>query len=886
MTAADEAKRVTHTTGRSLEMSLTSLFHADRTLLVPSSTLLRVPRSALVDRPIVDALSAYDDVPVIHVSAARDWGKSIALKSWAAHRVSLGDVVMWREPRPTRRSHDDNSMTDSALEDYAHDNAELLVSVTGEIGSDDSPVRIIIDDAELSDLEAENLLDTVTSNPLMQLVVASRHEPHVIRRAVERGIGMVTFTENDLRMTGSEILIRAQRQRIPLTLRAADHVSRALMGWPVLVQRVLSELREARWGHSGPRRSDIDAAIDAAMMAQVKRYRAHEGFNALVAYALVDVISDEVREVIGDSAILHQLLEWVEIDGFGRRKNVDGRECIELTPPFRAAIVRSAANEAGGVGLGILSFTLAEKVAESGDSAHAARIALRGRRWKAAATYLSRVPMIGADGIDATVAYHLEDIPLSSAVGAPVLALGVGMNRWAAGDQAAGRMLVTAAVEMLDSNVGRPDDGPVPDDHDTSVADLESLADDLVLVVGLRVLGRAVPAGERAAALAHRLSSPSLSAVRTRFPEFVASAMAQSLAAMVFGSSPGRLMIEETWLECTTLVAKEHVYALGLMALTRAAEGRLSEARGYLDQFQAIADDHGLARSDQASAPGVLAESWILEQEHNVAASRSALELVNTQSLSLPEIAQLAQLVDARLAFRESGAPRSLLVATSGSIKGLPFTDSLWFANRFDMLVADSRVLEAVELHATRAADNPRDSIGAVSRARTKLLVGEYEDARLVATSDLRAEGFRVVDRARLLIIAAAASAFLGRHDDARRHFDDAVWLCLTHGLSEPFTDMPVNLRGEFEAPEIAGPDWRCAETPHMAAVPRKPIRLTSREQVILQALLEEPRSSVIADRLHVSGNTVKSQMRSLYKKLGVHSRSDALTVASSMGLM
>jgi DNA-binding NarL/FixJ family response regulator len=94
-----------------------------------------------------------------------------------------------------------------------------------------------------------------------------------------------------------------------------------------------------------------------------------------------------------------------------------------------------------------------------------------------------------------------------------------------------------------------------------------------------------------------------------------------------------------------------------------------------------------------------------------------------------------------------------------------------------------------------------------------------------------------------------------------------------------------MNLRSEFETPEIAGPDWRCDETRH-AVVPRRLIRLTSREQVILQALLEEPRSSVIADRLHVSGNTVKSQMRSLYKKLGVHSRSDALTVASSMGLM
>jgi len=883
--AVDDAQRANRSYGGSLELGLTAPFHTDRTVLVPSSILLRAPRNAVIDRPIMNELSAYDDVPVIHISAARDWGKSTALKSWAAHRVSCGDVVMWRERRQIRHPHDDGAMIDPALEEYSHENVDFLVSVTGEIGKTDTPVRIILDDVELTDLEAENLLDAVTANPLIQLVIASRNEPPVIRRAVERGIGIVTFTEDDLRMTGAEILVRAQRQRIPLTLRAADHVSRALMGWPVLVQRVLSELRGARWGHSGPRRSDVDAAIDEAMRAQVKRFRAHGGFDDLVAYALVDVISDEIRDMVGDSAVLQQLLEWIELDGLGRRKSIGGTEFIELTPPFRAAIVRSAANEAGGVNLGILSFTLAEKVAASGDSAHAARIALRGRRWKAAAAYLSRVPMIGADGIDPSVDYLLEDVPLNSAVGVPVLALGVGMNRWAGGDQAAGRMLVTASIEMLEAGRKSAHDGHGAHGRNGEITELEGLAGELVLVVGLRVLGRAVAAGERAAELAHRLSSPAFADIRTRFPEFVASAVAQCIAATIFGSSPGRLAVEESLLECTVLVAKEHVYSLGLFALARAVEGRLTEARALLGRFVASAEDHGIARTDQVSAPGVLAEAWIREQERDLSAARSAAELVNRQSLSAPEISPLALLVEARLAFHESGAHRALLITPPAHVRGLPFVDSLWFANRFDMLIADNRVIEAVELHAARAADNYRDGIGAVSRVRTKLLAGEYEDARLVAMSELRSERLRVSDRARLLVLAAAASSFLGIRDDAARFFNDAVWLCTTHGISDPFTDMPLSLRGEFDAPVLCGPTWKGDENRQLV-VPRRSVRLTSREQVILQALLEEPSSSVIADRLHVSSNTVKSQLRSLYKKLDVHSRSDALAVASSMGLM
>ena len=40
-----------------------------------------------------------------------------------------------------------------------------------------------------------------------------------------------------------------------------------------------------------------------------------------------------------------------------------------------------------------------------------------------------------------------------------------------------------------------------------------------------------------------------------------------------------------------------------------------------------------------------------------------------------------------------------------------------------------------------------------------------------------------------------------------------------------------------------------------------------------------------IAERLHVSENTVKSQRRSLYRKLGVSSRDEAIAVAMGQGL-
>jgi LuxR family maltose regulon positive regulatory protein len=55
---------------------------------------------------------------------------------------------------------------------------------------------------------------------------------------------------------------------------------------------------------------------------------------------------------------------------------------------------------------------------------------------------------------------------------------------------------------------------------------------------------------------------------------------------------------------------------------------------------------------------------------------------------------------------------------------------------------------------------------------------------------------------------------------------------------------------------------------------------LTRRETAVLGALLEHPSHAAIAAQLNVSVNTVKSQLRSIYRKLGVSTRDEAIAVA------
>ena len=69
-------------------------------------------------------------------------------------------------------------------------------------------------------------------------------------------------------------------------------------------------------------------------------------------------------------------------------------------------------------------------------------------------------------------------------------------------------------------------------------------------------------------------------------------------------------------------------------------------------------------------------------------------------------------------------------------------------------------------------------------------------------------------------------------------------------------------------------------------AAPSPAPALTAREAVVLHALTRTGSAAEIAETLVVSPNTVKSQLRSLYRKLGVTSRPEALDAARRLGLL
>ena len=60
---------------------------------------------------------------------------------------------------------------------------------------------------------------------------------------------------------------------------------------------------------------------------------------------------------------------------------------------------------------------------------------------------------------------------------------------------------------------------------------------------------------------------------------------------------------------------------------------------------------------------------------------------------------------------------------------------------------------------------------------------------------------------------------------------------------------------------------------------------LTQRERVVMGELGEDITLEEIAARLWVTRNTVKSQLRSAYRKIGVSTRADAVAWARAHGI-
>lgn len=165
------------------------------------------------------------------------------------------------------------------------------------------------------------------------------------------------------------------------------------------------------------------------------------------------------------------------------------------------------------------------------------------------------------------------------------------------------------------------------------------------------------------------------------------------------------------------------------------------------------------------------------------------------------------------------------------------------------------------------------------------LVTGREASALERVLGSLSLPGHTVRSRAATLVLGAAAAlrqgdvtlatTMLGRAEDLQRHHGVAAHLDLVPARDR---QAMVALAEDTGHSEMAHWIWDRGEgvIPATASI----VSLTRREQVVLEALVSAPSREQIAARLSVSPNTVKSQLRSIYRKLGVTTRESALRAA------
>ncbi|MFF7467834.1 LuxR C-terminal-related transcriptional regulator [Streptomyces sp. NPDC008092] len=184
--------------------------------------------------------------------------------------------------------------------------------------------------------------------------------------------------------------------------------------------------------------------------------------------------------------------------------------------------------------------------------------------------------------------------------------------------------------------------------------------------------------------------------------------------------------------------------------------------------------------------------------------------------------------------------------------------------------------------------DGPVGPVCAAELAWARLAAGRREEA-VRAADRLCADG-RTGPGAtvRATLVRARAAAGAGDPGTARKLLARALLEARRDRLRRPFLDAGPEIRRLLDSPPLHGlaAGWLYGDGPGADSPPLLVEELSGREREVLGRLAQMMSTQEIAADLFVSVNTVKTHLKSIYRKLGVGRRGDAVRRARERGLL
>ena len=746
------------------------------------------------------------------------------------------------------------------------------------------PLLIVIDDYHLvaDDAVHDDLIVLLEQTPGMHLIVATRTATPLENPENATRIDTRVIQPAQLSFTEQETALVVGSARPEATAEEAHHIHEVLGGWPLATRALLLELEHG----SDPGIERTLASVAAAQFSDRLGVEIVSTMTdpALLLFALRTSIAEDLTlalaEALAPGSDVEGMLGALERDGVGAWHRADRVPRFRYQPAIRAALEAELRRRYPGE-IAALRGTLGSWFAENGRPYEAIVQFNEVRDWGS---------MVGVAQRHYTtlIYYHgaglltiLSAIPGVQLRRHPLLLVLLGLLSYGSPSTPAERLrsLANMGMTLLNLRLGGVDrvdqvwlltallgSQRIGGKYAQAAATGERLselvgslsADELDHVSGIlpslyNHLGTGYLYVERAdAALPMFAAAKSLSVGQPR----TIGLHADSLAALVFAMSGDMLEARRRIEELDTGNAFE-----GWRGTYFAAGFHLAKSIDHLERFDA---DGALEQVGMLAEHAPTIEHWPL-------LLRSEGLAMLTRGSAFDGATELASRIATRGRRNPTSFPMRALLALTQA----------------DLLLAAGQPVRAGKILA------PYDTGGAsvqLGLARVALATSRPEDALARVEELVWTEAPVHRARAEALLTKAVATAALGQGAAAMRPLDLALEIMEARGLRRPLMMLPRDPLADLLS---AYGDWRGA--PAVRLLDGVPDvfsrfdavgRLTAREILVIKELAETPQIALVAERLFVSPNTVKTQLRSIYRKLGVSSREDAVLVARDRGLL
>ncbi|WP_083362754.1 LuxR C-terminal-related transcriptional regulator [Microterricola viridarii] len=746
----------------------------------------------------------------------------------------------------------------------------------------EAPVALAVDGAEsLSAQAAEELLAVLAVAPALVVGVATRERGAFELPAVRLAVDTVVVAGAELEFTAAETAAVLSAAGLPDDAETVRLVRGASLGHPRSTRALLSA---PSWPDL-PNAEELDRhLLAAADGADIRLLELAAEDGALLELALHASVVDELplglAEVLAGqrcaarAADAAELLDRAESLGLGYWTSDVPARGFRFTAPVRG-ILRRELGERGVAELGAARRTAIGWLLDSNRAEAAFLLAVQSGEYELASE-------AGAQCFLALLASRAEElravlspIPVETMRSQPILAmlLAVSYNQVA---RLRPRALEYFAIVVLGAKAVRAELGVT-----------ETIALDAMVSVALRVTAqtaRAARAAESALGGFAALDDEG----REQLGHLRADVMVHAGLSLLYGGAPDAALA--AFQRCREpLTSAGSLHGLSVQAGTHALMGEMAEAAAVVAEGRTRRWPRGWDGGYIGSFYE-LAQTLLAIEALEFEAAQAHIDAVDESMATLEHWAFFAE-AQARLDLISGAAVAGItrLHVARHRRRGRADLDA---RGRTELDIAASTLhLAAGDILAAESAlpgvKRPGPAL-LLAQARLEL-VRDAPDAALALLAKAGRASTTLRLQAELSALKCAVRLRLGRPDEARDALEGLAATLDASGLVTPLALLPAEDLRDLRALAETGCSAlvvRVLAQPVPAVLRRIPvISLSERERVVLRELVATSSIPAIAEALFVSVNTVKSQVRSLYRKLDVGSREEALVVAAAQRL-